>query len=620
MPLKPMEEMEDLDATGLVTFRPQPTSSDDETPVRPPTLRPDPGVEPPMEEMEDLAATGLVTFVPPVPVRPIVTYGTGDPSSTPAQTTNGEGGQTRKGSNEEDKSSVQLALTQTMEELPDLAATGLVTLRQIDNAAVDEETYQELVTALPKPNDAIEMEFYLAARQNPLLREVMLTTLQEGIPPALQGKIGRYLRYFADFGIDEADDEEARRYLVYRMYGGSGHQNTDDPVKAARKAALTEFDTDNAKESFEAYMAAVERRYGVTFSYMFEEDDKVDVWDLANIVMAHEALEMAASVFGDRLRAISGFYIDDAIAFQLIFGPLNINLSSRISDVEAHAKVEGSNIIVFWNKAKGRSYNLYPYVLLHELGHRFNFVAGIGGVYSSLSMNETRGNPRSRDGLGEFAARQLYQILQVSPDHGMYGAADLNARHIELLRYGKITEDMTQEERINEYSADGVLNWIVYLATGGLSGFADTAEGQEWRDFINENLDAWIMNAIVYNAHEEELIAPFAKAGSISPIAGKGEVLKSQDPDLAGAKVRSMPALTGRHILTLREKETVLLLDQIEVEGDIPWNVVWAHGVNYVRSDLLKEYWIEGYPKNEGVGSQWFQTLLKKLVERMRDA
>ena len=128
------------------------------------------------------------------------------------------------------------------------------------------------------------------------------------------------------------------------------------------------------------------------------------------------------------------------------------------------------------------------------------------------------------------------------------------------------------------------------------------------------------MNAIVYNAHEQGIIASLADDGLIGPIAGTGEVLESQDPNTPGANVRSLPAITGDRMVTLREKETVLLLGQIAVEGDIPWNAVWAHGVNYVRADLLRENWIEGYPKNEDPGKGWFPTLLELLVERMTRA
>ena len=309
--------------------------------------------------------------------------------------------------------------------------------------------------------DPADIKFYLAARHNPVLKELQLICQQENIPVVWRSHSDLLLRLCAEYGIDKKNDEKAAVFLDDFTNGGSYEKRKDDPVNDARDDALKAFETTKADESLKAYQAALEKEYGVTFN-----DSPEDSWDLANIVMAHTALGMAASVFGDRLREMSGLEIDDALAFQLIFGPLKINLSEETSDQKAHAKVEGSNIKVFWNEDEDRNYNLLPYVLLHEVGHRFNYVAGLGGVYSSLSMNETVGNPRSRDGMGESAHRQLYDVIGVRDVHGMYGAADLQATLREFLRYGKITEEMTQEERINEYTADGVLNWVVHQIIG----------------------------------------------------------------------------------------------------------------------------------------------------------
>ena len=455
----------------------------------------------------------------------------------------------------------------------------------------------------------VDMDYRIAAQYNAVLNEVRVMVLDEGVPSALQSNPDLLLSLCAEYGIDEENDAEARDYLDHITNGSSSHQNTDDLLYAARKEALQNFDMDNAEESFEAYKAAVEEKYGVTFGDIFEDGDKGDVWDLANIVMAHEALEMAASVFGARLRDISGFYIDDAIAFQLIFGPLNINLSSRISDVEAHARVEGSNIIVFWNRDEDRSYNLLPYVLLHELGHRLNLLAGLGvrEGYGSLSINEDFDHPRTRGGMGQSAHRKLYEFVDVSANHGMYDAADLNATHVELLQYGELSDH-------NEVTADAVLNWLVHQATGGESGFVNTAEGQDWLDFMNEHIDAWIKNAIVYNAHRQGIIASLADEGLISSIAGTGIVIV---PENSTATVRSTHSQAGAEIAHLRRDEEVLLLGESEpdVHG-YPWNAVWAHDIYWVRSDLIRVTWTERHTVTELKAKQWFHTLLELLARR----
>ena len=181
-----------------------------------------------------------------------------------------------------------------------------------------------------------DIKFYLAAPNNAVLNELRIMCQQGNIPPALRDRPALLLRLCADYGIDEENDEEAIDYLEHIKNGSSSHQNTDDWLGAARDNALDEFDTDKAVEAFNAYQAAVEAEYGVTFTV-----ESRDEWKLADIVMAHVALEMAASIFGNRLRDISGIDIDDAVAFRLIFGPLNIFLSQDVSDEGAFCKSRG---------------------------------------------------------------------------------------------------------------------------------------------------------------------------------------------------------------------------------------------------------------------------------------
>ncbi|MCY3779376.1 MAG: hypothetical protein OXG78_03620 [Chloroflexi bacterium] len=454
--------------------------------------------------------------------------------------------------------------------------------------------------------DPADIKFYLAAQENSVLNDIRLMCQHEGIPMALTRYYDRLLSLCAEYGIDEENDAEARDYLDHIKNGGSSHQNTDDPLFRARREALNAFGTDNAVEAFNAYQAAVEEEFGVEFTVA----ENADEWNLANIVMAHAALEMAASVFGERLRDMSGLDIDDATAFQLIFGPLTINHSTVVK-MTAHAEVFGSLIEVYWKRKEGddRNYNFYPFVLLHELGHRFNLLAGLGvrDGYGSLSINENFDHPRSRDGMGQSAHRQLYEFVDVPAYHGMYDAADLKATHVELLQYGELSDH-------NEVTADAVLNWIVHQATGGVSGFADTAEGQDWLEFMDKNMDAWIKNAIVYNAHRQGVIASLAEEGLIDPIAGTGTVIVGEDTT---ATVRSTHSQGGAEMAHLRRGEEVLLLGESEPDDDgYRWNAVWANDIYWVRFDLIRETWTERHPMTEEKANQWFPTLLELLTRR----
>ena len=225
-------------------------------------------------------------------------------------------------------------------------------------------------------------------------------------------------------------------------------------------------------------------------------------------------------------------------------------------------------------------------------------------LYGAVRAMEL-GRDIGRAGLGESAQRSLNMVVGVDESHGMYGAADLEATHVEMLQYGEQSDH-------NEITADAVLNWLVYQITGGESGIADTAEGQDWLNFVNEHIDAWIKNAIVYNAREEGLIASLAEKGLIDPIVGTGTVIVAEDTT---ATVRSTHSRVGATMASLRRDEEVLLLGEIEVGGET-WNAVWANEVNWVYSHLIRETWSGRQSMTEEKATQWFPALLESLTRR----
>ncbi len=101
---------------------------------------------------------------------------------------------------------------QDMEWQPDISALGLVNFVDVPGNSID-------------PAD---MEFYLAARHNPVVHEVQIAIQCEGIPPAFQGDPERYLRLCGEYGIDEENDAEARAYLDYIMYGKPSLSSLND--------------------------------------------------------------------------------------------------------------------------------------------------------------------------------------------------------------------------------------------------------------------------------------------------------------------------------------------------------------------------------------------------------
>ena len=94
----------------------------------------------------------------------------------------------------------------------------------------------------------------------------------------------------------------------------------------------------------------------------------------------------------------------------------------------------------------------------------------------------------------------------------------------------------------NEFTADGVLNWVFYRNTDGETGFTGDAAGRKWQEFIDWNMRTWVRNAIVYNALRENSNLPFfLEHNRIRGFVGMATV--GDYPD--GVVVRTVPSTAG---------------------------------------------------------------------------
>ena len=544
------------------------------------------------------------------PLRPIVSYGPVNPSPSTSQTPSGAGSQKRQKPNAKDRSNGQSVAVQTMEDLPDLAAAGFITFKEIDSNLGNQHKLPDISESLLKPNAAIEMEFYLASRHNPLLLEVMIATQQGGIPPALQGKIGRYLRYFADFGMDEEDDDEARRYLVYRMYGGPGHDHQVDPLDVAWEEALTALElshdgigdtreTAPHKTTLDKYEAHLESMYGVRFTED-STDGRDTSWDLLGLRFAHIAFSEMAAALGEYVRGY-GLYWDDATAFRRIIGNITMHHSStpapktEYDKIKALAQVEGDRIKIYWLEDRNRSAYLIPNVILHELAHRLNANGAFGVRFKDAWMNLHEDHPRSREGMGAPAddvligktviesnastvtLPMLYQDIGISsPDHVIFRRAKELAKQIQSLQQSPETDDSTEnwydEIGRNEVTADAILNWVKHRNSGGRFGFTSDEEGLRWLQFMDENMDDLIPNAIVHNAMETGDPTYVTEIGGFPEVFGSGTVRVAD-----GLNVRSTPMANDENRLrSLKQGEKLLILGRSE---DNKWIATAKNGV-----------------------------------------
>ena len=528
---------------------------------------------------------------------------------------------------------------QDMEWQPDISALGLVNFVDVPGNSID-------------PAD---MEFYLAARHNPVVHEVQIAIQYEGFPPAFQGYPERYLRLCGEYGIDEENDAEARAYLDYWTQKLLGRgikelssrlaQNSNDRLNDAWEEALDKSGTADAAESFESYQTLVED----TFNVRFTRADGADEWNLANIRTAHVGLEMTARVFGNRLRDM-GLAVDDATAFQLVFGAITLNRSTTARD-DAIAQVTGHTITIFWKQEQenGRNYNLLPYLLLHELGHIFNAAAGMGDKDGSSSINQTIGHPQSRVGMGapdpavltggpsidprsyltHPYLRSLYEDLGAPKDHELFTEADLNARQIQSLQ-------QSEDPSPNEVTADAFLNWIVHQTSDRAEGFTDAPEGCAWQEFMGRNMDKWLRYAIAYNVirsgNELSLTADEAKLMPFPLPVERGVTAGSKGPYVRTGPSRDYSKV-GKYALPLGHEVIVLGRDERKQDPDYDWvavlyrgDVNWVYkggvrlpdGVNWDDLPILdKDTKLELDPNSsiEEIDS-WFQVLLKAAFGR----
>ena len=163
----------------------------------------------------------------------------------------------------------------------------------------------------------------------------------EGVPLILRNHPDIFLGLCADYGMDEEKDAEAKAHLYWtqKLLGSDVRQQSMyNPMFLANDlwevayATHTAWKDDEAKEgeetsynsSFEDYREQIKATYGVQFTAA----TGATAWDLVNVRMVHIELENVARIFGERLRAMTGLFVDDATAFRLIFGTITLNRSA----------------------------------------------------------------------------------------------------------------------------------------------------------------------------------------------------------------------------------------------------------------------------------------------------
>ena len=141
-------------------------------------------------------------------------------------------------------------------------------------------------------------------------------------------------------------------------------------------------------------------------------------------------------------------------------------------------------------------------------------------------------HPNTREGLGKADPEKLrlFDVLGLTENDKLISGVRLDDNYL-IMRL-----QQSWESKTNEYTADGFLNWIFYRNTLGVLGFADTDKGREWQEFMDENMDVWIRNAIVHNARRDISNLPvFLEHNRIPGFVGMATV--GNYPQ--GVKVRS---------------------------------------------------------------------------------
>ena len=467
--------------------------------------------------------------------------------------------------------------------------------------------------------DPVNIEAQIAAQDNSLLNEALKMCDYEGVPLILRNHPDIFLGLCADYGMDAEKDAEAKAHLYWtqKLLGPDVRQQSMyNPMFLANDlwevahATHTTWKDDEAKEgeetsynsSFEDYRKQVKATYGVQFTAATGATE----WDLVNVRMVHIELENVARIFGERLRAMTGLFVDDATAFRLIFGTITLNRSAIATDPATGpiAQVTGHTITIYTKKGYGRNYHLQPYLFLHELGHVFNAHAGQGNPWAPGTITSAIAKDpamQSRAGMGwpnpgiqlsddlittDFTEdlrplMPLHEYMSLEADDPLFTTTGLDPMDVQLLQHSRVYDN-------NEIAADSYLNWIVHLTNDGKFGFSPDAVGQDRLELMNENIDKWIRNAIYYNADDPRAVSFLKEREILLPIAGSGTVLVN--PDIT-ATVRSGPSTSTNVIDRLeRGREVDLYGDTVARDGYI-WDAVGIAGVSWMRSDLLRETW-----------------------------
>ena len=371
--------------------------------------------------------------------------------------------------------------------------------------------------------DPADIKFYLAARHNPVLKELRLICQQEKIPSPWKDRSDLLLWLCAEYGIDEENDAEAEAFLAHwtqELLGSDvrKHSTYNPTLKAnelwAQAHAAFDPQAEDAAIEVKNYRAHLETTYGVTFTRAVKgkPTEAATSWDLdlLGLTSAHKAFEMQAIGLGEWARG-SGFYWDDATAFREIMGtiqiynslesPPTITLPDGTKIAGASAKVVGQTVHVFWKAGEKRNFHVYTNVMLHELGHIYNANVGLGNPYSPISINETSGHPMTRKGMGSpdpdvllgkipaFTSSstrlpKYHEILGVSPDDKIFA-------HVpETVPTQVVSLHQSTDPSPNEVTADAILNWS-YHQTSDVFGFTHDPDGLAWQAFMSGGVDKW---------------------------------------------------------------------------------------------------------------------------------
>ena len=465
--------------------------------------------------------------------------------------------------------------------------------------------------------DPADIKFYLAARHNPVLKELQLICQQEKIPSPWKDRPNLLLWLCTNYGIDEENDAEARDYLDHITNRGSRQQRKEDPVNAAWQETLAAYEVSTADEQnadakavfhskLEAYQTLVEETFGVEFTHVKDRTS----WDLLGIRMAHVAFEEMAKALGIAVRDFFGLHWDDATAFRRTIGKIAIHNSSDPAPVyeegplkgepKAIAVVQGKHIKIFWNEKLRRNFYLIPNVVLHELGHILNANGAFGANQFNAWFNLLEGHPGSREGMGApdedvlIGKKEIYryQSERILPTL----AQDIGIWDPDHVIFDELRDDFptqiqslqqSTEDTPNEITADAKVNWVKHLIAGGRFGFTRDEKGLNWQRIMDSNMDEQIRNSIAHNALKDERnLAVFIEHGMLPEIRGRGTIV-------AGTNVRSSPSTNKPPVASTLEEREVQIFGFKDVQGwKDPWIAVWYEGrIRWVYGGQIHTEW-----------------------------